>query len=71
MTKTTKESDVLFQKLGTTWYAFTEVDNDVIYSALPEGMDPRTAKLEFYEIIEEHLQKVARKTHRTPEISAA
>ena len=32
--------EVLFQKLGQTWYIFTEVNNEVIYSAMPDGMDP-------------------------------
>lgn len=51
--------EVLFQKLGLTWYIFTEIDNEVVYSAMPEGMDPRTTKLELYEVIEDHLKKVA------------
>ncbi|MCK5882984.1 MAG: hypothetical protein KAG61_04790 [Bacteriovoracaceae bacterium] len=53
------ESEVLFQQLGSSWYAFSEVENDVIYSALPEGMDPRTIKLELFEVIEGHMEKVA------------
>lgn len=53
------ESEVLFQKLGNSWYVFSEVENDVIYSALPEGMDPRTTKLELFEVIEGHMAKVA------------
>jgi hypothetical protein len=52
--------NVLFQKLGDRWYVFSEVDNDVIYSPLPEGVDPRRTKLELYEVIERHIQKVAR-----------
>lgn len=61
------ESDVLFQKLGNTWFAFTEVNQELIYSALPQGLDPRSTKLELYDIIEEHLQKVA--SARKPEIA--
>jgi hypothetical protein len=53
------ENEVLFQKLGNTWYIFAEVDNQMIYSAMPEGMDPRTTKLELYNVIEEHMKKVA------------
>lgn len=53
------ESEVLFQKLGNTWYAFSEVQNEVIFSALPAGLDPRADKVELYEVIEEHMQKVA------------
>lgn len=55
----TKESDVLFQKLGNTWYIFTELGEEFVYSALPEGMDPRTTKLELFEVIEEHMEKIA------------
>lgn len=51
--------EVLFQKLGHTWYIFTEVNNQVVYSAMPEGMDPRSTKLELYDVIEEHMKKVA------------
>ena len=51
--------EVLFQKLGQTWYIFTEIDNQVVYSAMPNGMDPRTTKLELYDVIEEHMKKVA------------
>ena len=66
----TNQNDVLFQKLGNTWYVFTEVNNDVVYSALPEGMCPKTTKMELYEVIEEHLQKVA-KNYRAKEIEVA
>ena len=51
--------EVLFQKLGQTWYIFTEVNEEVIYSAMPDGMDPRSTKLELFEVIEEHMKKVA------------
>ncbi len=51
--------EVLFQQLGNTWYIFTEINDEVVYSIMPEGMDPRTTKLELYEVIEEHLEKVA------------
>lgn len=53
------DTEVLFQKLGNTWYAFSEVKDDVIFSALPDGLDPRNAKMELYEVLEEHMQKVA------------
>ncbi len=53
------ENEVLFQKLGNTWYIFTEVNSEVIYSALPEGVDPYNTKLELYEVIEDHMSKVA------------
>ncbi len=51
----------LFQKLGNTWYVFTEVDNNVLYSALPEGIDPNTQKLELYEVVEKFLKDTAAK----------
>jgi hypothetical protein len=55
----TKESDVLFQKLGNTWYIFSEIENEIVYSALPHGMDPHSTKLELYTVIEDHLRRVA------------
>lgn len=62
--------DVLFQKIGNTWYIFSEVDNEVVYSVMPQGMDPKDTKLELYEIIEEHLTKVASNKRRSPEAVA-
>ena len=53
------DREVLFQKLGNTWYVFTETNNDVVYSALPQGMTPHTTKLELFEVIEDHMEKVA------------
>ncbi len=58
--------DVLFQKIGNTWYIFSEVNNEVVYSVMPAGMDPKSTKLELYEIIEEHLTKVASHKRRSP-----
>ena len=55
----TTDKEVLFQKLGETWYVFTEVENDFIYSALPTGLNPMETKLELFEVIEEHMEKVA------------
>lgn len=51
--------DVLFQKIGNTWFIFTEQNGELIYSVMPDGMDPRTTKLELYQIIEEHMDRVA------------
>ncbi len=65
-----QSSEVLFQKLGQTWYVFTEVDGDMIYSSLPEGMTPHTTKLELFEVIEEHMEKVSKHYTRKPEIAA-
>ncbi|GAB4017883.1 MAG: hypothetical protein Fur0010_18820 [Bdellovibrio sp.] len=64
------EKEVLFQKMGNTWYVFTEVENDMVYSALPNGMDPRTTKLELYEVIEEHMMKVAKHSKKRIETAA-
>lgn len=71
-TNTVKNSvkDVLFQKIGTKWFIFSEVNNEVVYSVMPEGMDPKTTKLELYEIIEEHMTKVASHKRRSPEAVA-
>ena len=63
--------DVLFQKIGNTWFIFSEVNNEVVYSVMPAGMDPKTTKLELYEIIEEHMTKVAGHKKRAPEASVA
>jgi hypothetical protein len=65
---TTNAKEVLFQKMGNTWYVFTEINEELVYSALPTGMDPHTTKLELYEVIEEHMQKVAKYySRRKPE----
>ncbi len=63
--------DVLFQKIGNTWFIFSEVNNEIVYSVMPAGMDPKTTKLELYEIIEEHMTKVASHKKRAPEASVA
>lgn len=60
------ENEVLFQKLGETWFIFTEIRGDIVYSQLPQGMDPYNTKLELYEVIKEHLVRVSRH-RRTPE----
>jgi hypothetical protein len=51
--------EVLFQKLGQTWFIFTEINEEVVYSAMPEGMDPKSTKLELFDVIEDHMKKVA------------
>ena len=63
--------DVLFQKIGNTWFIFSEVNNEVIYSVMPAGMDPKSTKLELYNIIEDHMTKVASHKRRSPEASVA
>jgi len=62
-------SEVLFQKMGSTWYVFTEIKGDLVYSALPTGMTPHTTDLELFEVIEEHMQKVSRHYVRKPEMA--
>jgi hypothetical protein len=52
-------NEVLFQKLGQTWYVFSEINGEVVYSAMPEGMNPKETKLELFQVIEQHLSKVA------------
>ena len=39
------DNEVLFQKLGTRWYVFSEIENDFVYSPLPDGIDPRSTNL--------------------------
>lgn len=69
-TATNTVKDVLFQKIGNQWFIFSEVNNEVVYSVMPHGMDPKTTKLELYEIIEEHMTKVASHKRRAPEAVA-
>ena len=69
-TETINETEVLFQKLGNSWYIFAEVEGEMVYSTLPEGMDPRTTKLEVYDVIEDHIKKVSKFHKRTPEAAA-
>ncbi len=66
----TNNQEVLFQKLGSTWYVFTEIGSEMVYSVLPTGMDPRTTKLELYDVIEKHLKKVAKYTRRSADAIA-
>lgn len=58
------QNEVLFQKLGNIWYVFTEVNNELVYSALPEGMNPKTTKMELFEVIEDHMAKVSRQQRK-------
>lgn len=54
------DNEVLFQKLGTRWYVFSEIENDFVYSPLPDGIDPRSTRLELFNIIEDHIQRVSK-----------
>tara|TARA_B100000886_G_C20063202_1_gene342622 strand:- start:2 stop:223 length:222 start_codon:yes stop_codon:yes gene_type:complete len=59
------QNEVLFQKLGNRWYVFSEVENDFIYSPLPEGINPKTTKLELFEVIENHIIRVSQQLKKT------
>jgi hypothetical protein len=64
-------SDILFQKMGTTWYAFAEIGGEVVYTALPEGCNPQQDELDIYHLIEEQLNEQAQMSRRSsPEIAA-
>lgn len=65
-------SDVLFQKMGNTWYVFSEIRGEIVYSALPYGMNPHTTSLELFEVIETHLEKISKHYTggRKPEVAA-
>lgn len=70
--KTTDQvKDVLFQKIGNTWFIFSEVNNEAVYSVMPQGMDPKSTKLELFNIIEDHMSKVASHKRRNNEASVA
>jgi hypothetical protein len=69
--KTANVKDVLFQKIGNTWFIFSEINSEIVYSVMPQGMDPKTTKLELYNVIEEHMTKVASHKRRDPEASVA
>ena len=64
-------NDVLFQKLGNTWFAFCEINGETVYSALPQNVDPRSTNLELYHLIEDHLKKVSELQKRRSATSAA
>ena len=49
--------DILFQKMGQTWYAIAEIEGEVLYTALPPGVDPRKKNMEFYEVLENCIEE--------------
>lgn len=65
----TVHKDVLFQKVGNTWFIFTEANGEMVYSVMPEGMDPKTTKLELYQIIEEHMERVIGNKQRRADVA--
>lgn len=70
MSTTKNKAEVLFQKISGKWYIFSEMKGELVYSVMPEGMDPRTTKLELYNVIEEHISRVARNLKRPTEAAA-
>lgn len=44
---------VLFQKLGSSWYAFAEKKGEIIYTKLDENIDPATTPLKIFEVVED------------------
>lgn len=44
-------TEILYQKIGNTWYAFTEVEGEFLFRALPHGVDPRKTQIEFTQVI--------------------
>lgn len=47
-----EENNILFQKVGSLWYLFTRIDDDIFYTPLPKGMGPKTAELTLYEVVD-------------------
>jgi hypothetical protein len=41
-----------------------------VYSALPEGMCPKSTKMELFHVIEDHMAKVAKHYKKTPQVAA-
>ena len=39
---------------------FSEIEDDFVYSPLPDGIDPRSTRLELFNIIEDHIQRVSK-----------
>lgn len=70
MTVQYKGTEVLFQKLGNNWFIFAEINDEVIYSTMPEGMDPYSTKLELYEVIEDHMKRVSTMRKSSAEAAA-
>ncbi len=64
-------TSVLFQKLGSSWYAFAEINNEIIFAPLPQDVDPRTTKLELYHLFEEHVKNIAKIQKRKPAMDQA
>lgn len=64
-------SEVLFQKMGNTWFAFTEINGEMMFTALPAGIDPRKTKIDLQQIIEDaETQKRPAIQQKRPEMAA-
>ncbi|AYF43350.1 MULTISPECIES: hypothetical protein [Halobacteriovorax] len=70
MTVSYKGTEVLFQKLGNNWFIFAEINDEVVYSTMPDGMDPYSTKLELYEVIEDHMKRVSSMKKSSAEAAA-
>ena len=46
------ETEVLYQKLGNVWYAFCEIEGELIFTALPKNINPLADQFEFHHIFE-------------------
>ena len=61
---------ILFQRLGKIWYAFSESGGNVVYSALPENIDPRDSSIDIYEVVNEHITQHCDHNKKAPETAA-
>ena len=44
--------EVLYQKLGDKWYAFSQIDGEIKYSPCPDNFDPWESQSEIYNVLE-------------------
>lgn len=58
-TNNTVEKEVLFQKIGSQWYVFSFENDDLHYCALPAHLNPKSSKVEIYEVIANTKAKAA------------
>jgi hypothetical protein len=50
------ETQVMYQKLNGVWYAFCEIDNDILFAQLPHGWTPGEP-VDFYQLLDEEDRK--------------
>lgn len=62
--------DVLFQKIGNTWYIFTEVNGEVEFSPLPVGVNPIKDDVEIHSVIEQAKRSASSNRKQYPEQAA-